>query len=937
MKSMPEADADKLDQMQNYLSAVYAAERHLGIPFKWLLLLAGIVIVWGTGQTHTSFLVLLAFILYGMANVLASYLFYVGGRLVLPVMDIVLFVSYLADIFFATVLIYFTGAVGSEFYLLYCLLATKGVLYYPVWRPLLLPLYLSGPAYILVLYYSSRSFFFLTDRLFLIRYGLLLAVVLAVTYLGWLLESKQKWIGQLTRNLQQARQDLESKTELMQRTAQDLGNRVMELRTLQEGVKAINSALALENVLRLIVTNAAQVLEGARCSIALVDRDGDVVTLAASGTTADQLRYARLRRGEGIVGWVVEKVKPVLSGDVRRDPRFKRISPEPVVSMMSVPLISGKYAIGALSATSPRPNAFSAEDLGRLEAFADQAAIAVKNSRLYEGLAEEKKRTEENMQQIIAVTEVSRAIVSLLDLEEILELIIERLAQLAGTSHCAVALYHAERDELVGRLAKGPGTESFRNYRIPLSDDPATAQAIQQRQAAVVEQADASANEAQRRLASMWQITSYLVCPLLAKDRIIGTLYLADARPDFRFGEKEFQLITSFSYFAATAIENAQLYQNVWEKSTELEAILRGIGDGVIVTDPQMNLLLMNPVAARIFRLSRDVPTGTYLPDLVQNEALITLLHETLESQDRAVIKEIEVSNTQDGKRSMIYQGLAAAMASAEGHPRGIVVVLRDITSQKELERMKSNFLSVVSHELKTPLHSIKGFVDIILMGKTGDVTDVQRDFLTTVKQQTGQLQTMINDLLEFSRLESGQVKLRLEEVSLPDLASRVVEKLEPLADDGGLTLQMKLPATFPVIEADEMRLEQVLTNLVDNAIKFTAAGGTVTIDGRDLGEEVQVWVHDTGIGIPPDQLEKIFDRFYQVDGGSTRPYRGTGLGLTICKHIVEHHHGRIWAESKQGEGSTFFFILPKKLSQEEELSLDFTTLPSERRHSEER
>jgi signal transduction histidine kinase len=208
----------------------------------------------------------------------------------------------------------------------------------------------------------------------------------------------------------------------------------------------------------------------------------------------------------------------------------------------------------------------------------------------------------------------------------------------------------------------------------------------------------------------------------------------------------------------------------------------------------------------------------------------------------------------------------------------------------------------------------------------------VQRDFLTTVKQQTGQLQNLINDLLEFSRLESGQVKLRIEKVSLAALADRVIGKLAPLASDARLRLISSFSDGFPLVEADETRLEQVLTNLVDNAIKFSQAGGQVVVEGRDLGEQVQVSVRDTGIGIPMEEQERIFDRFYQVDGGSTRQHRGTGLGLTICKHIIENHHGRIWVESELGEGSTFYFVLPKELLQEEQIALDFTTLPSQRR-----
>lgn len=251
---------------------------------------------------------------------------------------------------------------------------------------------------------------------------------------------------------------------------------------------------------------------------------------------------------------------------------------------------------------------------------------------------------------------------------------------------------------------------------------------------------------------------------------------------------------------------------------------------------------------------------------------------------------------------------------------------------------MKSNFLSVVSHELKTPLHSIKGFVDIILMGKTGPVTELQRDFLATVQEQTGHLQRLIEDLLEFSRLESGQIRLRPVQLSPADLTDAVVAKLAPLATNKQLDLRLEMPTDFPEVEADAMRLEQVLTNLVENAIKFTPAGGDVRVVGWDRTDDVEIAVIDSGIGIPPEERDKVFERFYQVDSSVRRRYKGTGLGLTICKHIITQHGGRIWVvgrgevddgESGSATGSEFHFTLPKAFpyAQTGEVALDFGAL----------
>jgi signal transduction histidine kinase len=197
---------------------------------------------------------------------------------------------------------------------------------------------------------------------------------------------------------------------------------------------------------------------------------------------------------------------------------------------------------------------------------------------------------------------------------------------------------------------------------------------------------------------------------------------------------------------------------------------------------------------------------------------------------------------------------------------------------------------------------------------------------LTTVKESTTNLQRLIDDLLEFSRMEAGQIKLEPEAISLHAVAETTVEQLSPLAQEGDLALENRIPQEMDLVEADPMRIEQVLTNLVSNAIKFTPPGGTILLRAEDLGDSAQVAVEDTGIGIPEKEIEHVFDRFYQVDGSATRSYRGTGLGLTICKFIVEYHHGRIWVESEEGEGTRFYFVLPKKLPEDEALVIDFTT-----------
>ncbi|MCZ7568515.1 MAG: ATP-binding protein [Ardenticatenaceae bacterium] len=911
-------------------------ERSLGLPLKIALLLLGVAMLWLLPGVEPSSAVVLVFILYGAITALETHLLVVARpgessrpRWLSERLKLLVMASFAVDILFASFLIYHSGGVESEFYLLYCVLAFKAAIYYPVLPWVVFLPFFFGPLYVFVLWLRVERLNFLLDRGFLVRYALLFAVVLVGTYTAWLIDSAQKWAQRLNIRLEQKSQDLEQKTLTLQQTATNLGDRLLELRSLQEGVKAINAALAIDETLALIVTNASQVLGGVRCTIGLLEEErGPVQIRAASGLSTDELHGSGFEMTQELASWVVQHGKPILVGDTSRDGRFTKLADaEPITSIMGVPLIADGVSIGALCATSADVQAFRDDDLDLLSAFADQAAMAVKNSRLYERVDSARRDAEARLQQIAAINDVARALVSTLNLEETLNLIIERLVSLAGTSHCAVVLLDERGENLVGRTVFGSQDGERHTFRISLKHEPAAARAIRQRSPVAVPRARRSANRTQREFADRWGVESYLITPLISREAVIGAIYLGDSRSDFVFGNEMQDLTVSFASFAATTIQNARLYQDVREKSHELEAVVQGIGDGVIVTDTNLNLLIMNPIAALIFGLPEGPAIGTPLVEMIPNSGLIELFKETLTSEgDDPVMGELTVRAGRINEER-VYQALAAPVPSSEGRPRGVVTVLRDITAQKELEKMKSNFLSVISHELKTPLHSIKGFVDIILMGKTGEINDLQRDFLGTVKDQTGQLQTLIQDLLEFSRLESGQLKLRPEIVDIGELAAKAVGKLAPVAEEAGVQLISNVPAPSLSIEADPVRLEQVLSNLCENAIKFTPAGGRVTIDYKDRGTEVEVGVSDTGIGIPEQELPRIFDRFYQVDASSTRRYRGTGLGLTICKHIVERHGGRLWVESSQGQGSTFHFTLPQQLPSEEELTIDFARL----------
>ena len=242
-------------------------------------------------------------------------------------------------------------------------------------------------------------------------------------------------------------------------------------------------------------------------------------------------------------------------------------------------------------------------------------------------------------------------------------------------------------------------------------------------------------------------------------------------------------------------------------------------------------------------------------------------------------------------------------------------VLRRANEEMKELDKMKSDFVSDVSHELRSPMTSIKGYTDIILMGIAGKINRQQREFLTTVKKNVDRLTRLINDLLDISRLEAKRIKLNLQTLNIPDLIQSVVKNYQVEARARKISLKTDLPKKFPLLRADSDRIKQVLTNLVNNALKFTAPHGKVILGFQEKKKEALFWVTDTGPGIARKDLSTIFEKFQQL---GKEEKKATGLGLAIAKELVELHKGRIWIKSKRGKGSTFYFTLPKKSSKSE-------------------
>jgi len=352
----------------------------------------------------------------------------------------------------------------------------------------------------------------------------------------------------------------------------------------------------------------------------------------------------------------------------------------------------------------------------------------------------------------------------------------------------------------------------------------------------------------------------------------------------------------------------ARLQDTIREISDErnrIEAIVAGMTDAVVATDRHDTIMLLNRAAQELLRVSREQAVGRSALAVFGTRRLTAMLHEATAS-GRATAEELPPGTMGD----RVVEAHCAPIRTAAGEVTGAVAVLRDVTELRQTERLRRELTANVSHELRTPLTSIKGFAETLLDGAMRDEATCRR-FLSIIDSEADRLVKLVDDLLDLSLLESKRVTLDLKPVDLSDLVARIVDKLRPLAQTSQLTLVQSAPPGL-VVFADADRLEQVLTNLVDNALKYTPAGGRVEVRVAAVNGEVEVAVNDTGQGIRPEDLPHVFERFYRSDRSRTRGSGGTGLGLAIAKHIVEAHGGRISVSSRLNEGTTFTFTIPR-------------------------
>lgn len=365
--------------------------------------------------------------------------------------------------------------------------------------------------------------------------------------------------------------------------------------------------------------------------------------------------------------------------------------------------------------------------------------------------------------------------------------------------------------------------------------------------------------------------------------------------------------VAAYVGIARDLTERRHLEDQLRQQSTRLSALLEAIASGVAMFDPDDRCVVVNQNLARLLGCETHELLGRTRAKLAERMAAIFREPDVLLPGESSGTRTVTTREPRPRSFSEYWK----PVISADGQALGQIFAFRDITRETEVDRMKSEFIATVSHELRTPMTSVKGALGLLLGGATGPVPEPQQELLTIAQNNVDRLIRLINDILDLSRIESGHLQLRPVPMNLNDAVAAAVRELESVRQQRRLELRTELAADLPLALADPDRIGQVLNNLLGNAYKFSEPGGSVTVRTALVGGELQVEIADNGPGIPPEQLEMIFERFQRATGPASRKAGGTGLGLAIARAIIQEHGGRIWAESEPGRGATFRFTLP--------------------------
>jgi signal transduction histidine kinase len=558
--------------------------------------------------------------------------------------------------------------------------------------------------------------------------------------------------------------------------------------------------------------------------------------------------------------------------------------------------------------------------------------------------------TGKQVHELKAIHDIARAIASSLTLDQRLEALMARLGPAAGAERAMVSLLDAEDPNVFRlRLAYDATRADMWLRHLDLSSEryPEIREVVRTRQPLVIPDVFAEPLLASvRKDLEVVNLRSLVVGPLVVRERVIGALSLGYVGQGRTFSTAEIRFYQSMADLAAAAIANAQLYDQVAQGKAEWENTFDAISDLMAIVDGKGRFLHVNRAMAQRLGVAPAELIGRRCGGLLQGTRF---LWPGSPHARPLIAGGSTTSEVEDPELGGIFLFTNSPLLDGEGRVLGSVLIARDITEIKRLEeeakerqrfedlsRAKSAFIATMSHELRGPLNAILGFSEALVEKWHGPLNERQEQHVALIRESGEHLLHLINDILDVSRAEAGKIELALEPVALEPIAEAVLNLIHPQAEDAGVTVRSEIPSGLPPVLADQVRLKQILFNLLTNAVKFTPPTGTITVTARrvnspsgaiadssrpidnstarpiDDRDFVEIAVTDSGIGIMAEDIPKLFKEFSQLEAGRAPEKRGTGLGLSITKKLVELHGGRICVESEgDGRGSVFRFTLP--------------------------
>ena len=532
-------------------------------------------------------------------------------------------------------------------------------------------------------------------------------------------------------------------------------------------------------------------------------------------------------------------------------------------------------------------------EVDELLAVMERALTEVRLRRERDALTQQlirvNRQLERGVEELNTLYKIGKSVTALLDLGQLLNRLVEAAVYISSAEEGFLLLVDDETNELYVRAAQGIEEKTSRNLRLKVQDSLA-GQVVRTGKPVTV-------GGKVLKIQTAYLVKALINVPITVQDRVVGVLGVDNKVSDKPFGPHELEMLSALADYAAIAIENARLFGVVEEERRKLEAVLANTEDAVILLEEgdAGRVMLANRATRQAFNIAGDV-MGRPLAETIHSESLLDLFHRARVGA-QSTHAEIPLP---DGRT------LNAHVTPIRGV--GQVAVMQDITHLKELDRMKSEFVSTVSHDLRSPLTSVKGFADLLPVA--GPLNEQQQDFLGKIQRGVGTITELISDLLDLGRIEAG-VNLEMERCDLGLIVEKAMTSLDSQANLKKQSLHWHIAPGLPPVLGNPLRLGQAVSNLVGNATKYTPEGGQISVSVTKKDGQIVLTVEDNGFGIPSADLPYVFDKFYRVHAKETEDIVGSGLGLSIVKSIVEKHQGRIWVRSQAGMGSTFTFVLP--------------------------